>query len=88
VDTPASTQLTQRQLDSILRRAVIFSLIWLFGIGSAYAFVQALRAKREVDHSDGTLRGSGRIWWCLIIGAVGMVLWLPILAVGLVNQFR
>jgi len=60
----------------------------MFGIGSAYAFFQALRAKRHIEESGGALSGRGRVWWCLIVGALGMALWPPILAIGVSNQFQ
>lgn len=84
----SAAKLNQRQLDSMLRWAVFFSVVWLFGVGSLFAFVQALRARRYIRESGGALRGSGRVWWCLVVGAIGMVLWLPVLTVGIFNQFR
>ena len=79
---------SQSWIDARLRWAIIFSLIWLFGFGSAYAFAQGLRVKREIDRSGGLLRGKRRAWWCLIFGAAGMALWFPMVVVGIFNRMR
>ncbi|MDQ6827797.1 MAG: hypothetical protein M3081_02915 [Gemmatimonadota bacterium] len=78
----------QDRVDALLRRGVIFSILWLAGIGSAIAFVSGLRARRLIVASNGTLRGGGRVWWCLIVGGVGIILWTPLVVVGIFNQFR
>jgi hypothetical protein len=87
-DAQTKALISQPQLNSKLRWAVVFSVVWLFGLGSAFAFTQALRARRYILESNGNLRGTGRVWWCLIVGAIGMVLWLPLLGIIIINQFR
>jgi hypothetical protein len=78
----------QDQLDKILSRGVVFSILWLMGFGSLYAFQCGLRARRMIQASAGALRGQGRTWWCLIIGGIGMAIWFPVIVVGIVNNLR
>ena len=78
----------QEQLDRILSRGIVFSIVWVAGFGSLYAFLCGLRARRMIQASGGTLEGRGRAWWCLIVGALGMLMWFPIFAVGIFNNLR
>ncbi len=78
--------MNQSQLDSILKWGIIFSLFWLAGIGSLVAVILGLKARKAIRASDGKLVGSGRVRWCLIVGGLGLALWVPIVVIGVVNQ--
>jgi hypothetical protein len=69
-----------------LSRGLLFSILWLMGIGSAIAVYHGLKARRMMAASGGQLRGGFTLWWILIVGAFGMLIWLPLLAVGIFNQ--
>jgi len=84
----AMSEGAQARVDALLRRGMIFSILWLAGFGSAVAVVNALRARRLINASGGALLGMGRVWWCLIVGSIGVILWTPIVLVVIVNQFR
>jgi hypothetical protein len=77
---------TQNEIDRRLRWGIIFSILWLAGIGSLIAVWQGYRAKNLIVDSQGSLVGNGRVWWCLIVGAIGLVIWIPILAIGVFNN--
>ena len=83
-----ATAPTQDELDTILNRGVLFSIVWIMGFGSLYAFVSGVRARRMIRESGGALSGSGRTWWCLIVGGIGMAIWFPIILVGILNNVR
>lgn len=78
--------MNQSQLDSILKWGIIFSIFWLAGVGSLVAVILGLKAKKAIAASNGLLVGSGRVRWCLIVGGLGLALWVPIVVVGVVNQ--
>ncbi len=80
--------LNQDQLDSLLMRGVLFSILWLMGFGSLYAFWCGIRARRMIRASNGTLTGSGKTWWCLVVGGIGMAVWFPIIIVGVANNLH
>lgn len=83
-----STSSLQLRVDNLLRRGVIFSIVWLIGIGSAIAVISGWKARKLIVESGGTLRGIGRVWWCLVVGGFGLALWIPILAMGILNEAR
>ena len=78
---------TQDYVDALLRRGVFFSIRWLMGIGSAIALYSGLKARRLINESSGTLLGTGKVWWCLVVGGLGVLIWGPIVVVGISNQF-
>jgi hypothetical protein len=77
----------QASVDRAVRWGLVFGIFWLGGIGSIIALVSGIRARRMIAASDGGLIGNGRALACILIGAAGMLIWLPILVIGLVNQF-
>ena len=76
----------QRQIDAVLRRGMIFSIVWLAGIGSIIAILSGLKAKKLIARLGAEASGIGRVWWCLIIGGVGLLVWGPIIIIGIVNN--
>ena len=74
--------LIQRQHD-VSRRlhlGIIFSLVWLFGVGSLYSFVQGVLALKAIRESGHQLHGSLRAWWCILVGGLGalFLLWCAV----------
>jgi hypothetical protein len=45
------------------------------------------QGKKAISASNGTLVGNGRAWWCLIVGGLGIILWLPVIIIAIINQF-
>jgi hypothetical protein len=77
----------QNQIDQSLKWGIIFSIIWLAGIGSVIALIKGLKARKAIAQSEGTLVGVGRAWWCIIAGGLGFSFWLPVIVAGIRNQF-
>jgi hypothetical protein len=77
---------SQKEINSVLKRGIIFSIIWLAGIGSLIAIMSGLKARRLILHSNGALLGMGRVWWCIVFGSLGMAIWLPIVVIGIINN--
>ena len=77
----------QIQIDKILKWGIVFSIIWLAGLGSLFAILLGLKARKAINASNGTLIGIGRVRWCLIVGVLGLAFWLPIILIGVWNQF-
>lgn len=65
----------QAQVNKLLRWGIFFSMVWLAGVGSFIAMRRGMRARRLIKQSDGRLQGMGRVWWCLIVGGFGLVVW-------------
>ena len=69
----------QAKVDSIVRWGLVFAIFWLAGIGS-------IIAPRTIAASGGELIGSGRALACILVGAAGVLIWVPILIIAIVNQ--
>lgn len=76
----------QRKVDDLLKRGIIFSIFWLMGIGSLIAVVNAFRARRMIKQSNGEIRGMDKVWWCLIIGGAGLLLWGYVVIMVIINK--
>lgn len=63
----------QIKVSKILSRGFIFSIVWLAGIGSLIAFISGLQAKKMINQSNGEIIGLKMAWWCIIAGAIGMI---------------
>ena len=59
----------------MLRRGIVFSIFWLMGVGSLIAIVQAIKARKIIQRSNGEIRGSGKVMWCFIVGGAGLLFW-------------
>jgi hypothetical protein len=66
---------TQHEVDSMLRRGVLFSIFWLMGVGSLIAVVQGFKAQKIIRESNGDLKGMGKVTWCFIVGGTGLLFW-------------
>ena len=75
------TRLMQYRLDSMLQFGIICSIVWMMGLGSLYAFYYGLRARSIIKSSGGQLVGMKRANWCIIVGGIGIAVWLPIFTV-------
>ena len=79
--------MNQDQIDKTLKWGIVFSIVWLMGLGSLLAILLGLKARKAINTSGGTLIGTGRVWWCLVVGGLGLAFWLPIILIGFRNQF-
>jgi hypothetical protein len=83
VDAPrVGEPVTQVQVRMLLRSGVLFSVLWLAGIGSLIALWRGLEAKRLIERADRPLEGMGAAWWCIIVGSLGILVWLPMWLLG------
>jgi hypothetical protein len=83
-DETSSLTAEQIRLDRMLTRGVVYSIIWLAGLGSCYALYQGIMARRML-RANPALEGQGRAWWCIIAGGIGALTLFAILAIGIFN---
>lgn len=76
----------QENVDKMLHRGIFFSIFWLLGIGSLIAIKAAVKARRIIVQSDGEITGMGKVWWCLIVGGIGLSFWLFVFLKVIINQ--
>lgn len=76
----------QRRVLRLTKIGIVFSIIWLAGVGSLIAFILGLKARRIIKESGNQLSGSGGAWWCIIVGSAGMLLWLVVIVIGTIGR--
>lgn len=72
--------------DELLKKGVWFSIFWLLGFGSFVAVKNALKARTIINNSNGEIKPDGRVWWCLIVGGLGLSFWLFVIIMALINN--
>lgn len=70
--------MNQDQIDRTLKWGIVFSIVWLMGLGSLFAVLSGLKARKAINASGGALVGTGKVWWCLIVGGLGIAFWLAL----------
>ena len=83
-------ELAERQayVDRLLSRGVIFSIFWVFGLGSFYSLFLAWKAHRIIRESEGRLYGLGSVLFCYILGGLGTSLFAGVLTAIFGNASR
>lgn len=74
----------QEHVDNLLKWGVVFSIVWLMGIGSFIALRNGIKARRVIIEHNGELEGMGKVRWCLVVGTLGLLLWVGLFLVGLI----
>lgn len=74
----------QTRLNRMLTRGVVYSIVWLAGLGSCFALYQGILARQMIKENP-RLQGEGRAWWCIIVGGVGVAVVLLLIAIGTFN---
>jgi hypothetical protein len=70
----------QRKVRLLLRIGIFFSIFWIAGIGSMISIVLGLKARNIIKRANMNINGMGGVYWCLIIGGLGLIISLLIFA--------
>ena len=70
----------QRKVRLLLRIGILFSIFWIAGIGSIISIVLGLKARNIIKRANMNINGMGGVYWCLIIGGLGLIISLLIFA--------
>ncbi len=70
----------QIKVSKILSRGFVFSIVWLAGLGSLISFISGLQARKIINQSKGEIVGLKMAWWCIIVGAFGVII-LPFMII-------
>jgi hypothetical protein len=68
----------QRRVRWLLRIGIFFSIFWLAGIGSIISIVLGLKARNIIKRANMNIDGMGGVYWCLIVGGLGLIILLLI----------
>ncbi len=85
-DLERQIQRRQARVDHLLTRGMIFSIVWLLGFGSIYSVYLGVKAHRIIRNSKGAIQGLWRVWWCYLVGGVGILFFVTIVVATLINQ--
>ncbi|MEQ8790682.1 MAG: hypothetical protein RIC55_30575 [Pirellulaceae bacterium] len=69
----------QQRVDALLTNGVLFSVMWVLGVGSAFSLYLARRAHRTIVASDQRLSGIFWVWWCYVVGLLGVFMGMGLL---------
>ena len=75
----------QRKVRLSLRIGIFFSIFWIAGIGSIISIVLGLKARNIIKRANMNINGMGGVYWCLIIGGLGLIISLLIFAAIIVH---
>jgi hypothetical protein len=64
----------QKTVARIANRAVVFSVLWLGGIGSIFAIYFGLKCLKQIKTADVELKGKGKALFGITFGIVGVLL--------------
>lgn len=67
----------QVRVSKMLGYGFAFSLVWAAGVGSIIALIIGLRARKLIRKSNDEISGIKMAWWCIIVGAAGVLTVLP-----------
>ena len=70
----------QTKVRLLLRIGILFSIFWIAGIGSIISIVLGLKARNIIKRANMNINGMGGVYWCLIIGGLGLIISLLIFA--------
>jgi hypothetical protein len=74
----------QAEVNKLLWRGKVYSIIWLAGFGSAVALHAGLKARRMIK-SNPSLQGAKQAWSCIIAGGIGFAILCAAVAIGIFN---
>jgi uncharacterized membrane protein YvbJ len=52
--------------------AIVFAVVWVWGVGSLFAVVYGSLAKRSIDRSHGRAGGGGIAVMAIVLGCIGL----------------
>jgi hypothetical protein len=68
----------QRKDSSLIRIGIIFSIFWIAGMGSIISIVLGLKDRNIIKRATVNITGMGGVYWCLIVGWLGLIMSLLI----------
>ena len=78
----------QVRVSKMLGMAFVLSITGVAGIGSFIALVLGWRALRIIQASHGAISGKVMAWWCIVAGALGTLIFPPLIVALIVKALR
>jgi hypothetical protein len=64
----------QVRVSKLLGLGFILTIVPMVGLGSLAALLIGLKAKKIIQQSGSEIAGLRMAWWCIIAGAVGVII--------------
>jgi hypothetical protein len=74
---------SHRQANRLAITSLVFSILWIFGVGSILAIITGHIARHQVRKSDGTETGKHLAFFALLIAYVGLIIGVAYMGVML-----
>jgi hypothetical protein len=68
----------QKKVSSLIRIGIFFSIFWIAGIGSTISILLGVKARHIIKRANVNITSMGGVYWCLIVGWLGLVVSLLI----------
>ncbi len=78
----------QVQVSKTLGLGFVLSATGIFGIGSLVALMIGLKARRIINNSEGRISGSRMALWCIVVGALGSLILIPLTVAMVLKQLK
>lgn len=79
---------SQMEVNRLIKRGIVFGLVWFMGIGSAIALISGIQANKIINKSEFNLEGKKRANLCLVLGIIGILIWVPIVILIIVHNSK
>ena len=76
------------KVSKMLGFAFVLSITGIFGVGSLIALIVGLKALRIISESKGSLGGRLMAWWCIVAGALGSLILIPLTIFVVFEQWK
>lgn len=70
----------QTEVNRLVNRGVILGLVWIMGIGSVIALISGFQAKKMIRASESVLTGKKKANQSILIGILGLLVWVVVIA--------
>ena len=63
----------QVRVSKMLGVGFVLSITGVAGVGSLVALILGWKARRIINESQGKITGRFMAWWCIVLGAFGVI---------------
>ena len=70
----------QTEVNRLVNRGIVLGLVWIMGIGSVIALISGFQAKKLIRTSESILTGNKKANQSILIGILGLLVWVVVIA--------